>query len=77
MGTKYKVEQLCGGPRWDRLTPQSFARSSAAYAWLIDYLNARDFKVIIAESDVENPGCYDVMAGRGTYCEQFAINIDR
>jgi len=78
MATKYKVEQLCGGPRWERLTPQSFDRGSAALAWLIEWARGRrSGAVIMSDPDLDNPGCFDVIIDWGGAMEQFAINIDR
>lgn len=74
----FKLEELCNGPRWERVTPKSFDRGSAALAFLIDWVRERrPGAVFYTDADPANPGCYDIMVDYGGAVRQFAVNKEK
>ena len=78
--TGYVVKKLVAGtkvPCFQTLGtvdgPFQFPRSSAALAWLIAWVNAKDAIGIYPMPDEEYPGCIDVMVDYGGPVEQYAI----
>lgn len=73
----YEIKALVTGPNWAALIavencPATFARKTAALAWLIDYATNHNAKIIY-EADPENPECFDVLVCWPFHAEQFTI----
>ena len=68
---QYEFKELCAGPSWRRVLGP-FDRRSQCEAHAIDWLQARDLRIVCREIDAENDAI-DLMTARGDSLYQYAI----